>query len=141
MRAIERKDIEAKLREAGDTLYRTEKRLIDTRTHERTIVAHFASYLRALFDGWDVDTDYNREGNEERPKQDRDGLIIPDIIVHVGGSKSGPNLLAAQVKGYWNRESREKDEDDLRRLCAEYNYRFLYRLELGRDDLEIIPVT
>lgn len=122
-------------------LYATKKHYIDERAHERTIVADFiAPFLRERLKGWDVNTDYNREGVDREPKKDLDGnLIMPDIIVHKHGP-AGPNLFAVQVKGYWNRQDRVIDEDSLRRIRAKHGYRFLYRLELGRDKHEIIPV-
>jgi hypothetical protein len=86
---------------------------------------------------------YNREGEWEdrKPKTDLEGkTIIPDIIIHKSGPK-GPNITAIEVKGYWNKQDRKEDEGSLRRLAAKHKYKYLYRLELGKADFMLIPVS
>lgn len=97
---------ETRIRQACDRLYFQDKWLISNKTHGRTIAAGIANYLAPLFDGWDVDSDYNREGIEGQPKrraEERSGvrgkLLIPDIIIHKRGP-DGPDLVAIQVKGF-----------------------------------------
>lgn len=139
----DRTTVEKSLDEACEELYRHAKRYIDEKAHERTIVAAvILPFLTKSFPTWSVDPDYNREGAKMKrnPKKDLHGkLIVPDIVVHEWGP-NGRNLVAAQVKGYWNKEDRAEDEDKLRRLAAKHHYSYLYRIELGKDDFEIIPV-
>lgn len=81
---------------------------------------------------WNIDVEYNRENNTD-PKTDiHRKRLKPDIIVHQRGPQ-GINLVAIEIKGYWNDESREKDINSLQRLQEKHNYKFLYRLELGKD--------
>jgi hypothetical protein len=135
-------ELEKRITEACDRLYREEKVLIDTKTHERTIAAHLVSYLKPLFQDWAVDAEYNREGRDGKPKRDSESnLLRPDITIHTRQSIEGPNLAAIQMKGFWNKEDRGKDENDLRKLKAKYNYSFLYRLELGKDHYELVSVS
>lgn len=135
---------EAVMNRACAELYRDNRRYVDERAHERTIVADFlAPYLRQEFADWNVNTDYNREGPEgdRRPKTDSNGnRIMPDIVIHRRGN-GGPNAVAVQVKGYWNQEDRSIDEGILRRLQTKHGYRLLYRLELGEAEHELISVT
>lgn len=138
---IDQKAIEKAIEGACADLYKRGKHLILEKAHERTIVADFiAPYLRNLFSEWDVTTEYNREGIDRESKKDLDGnLLIPDIIIHKFGPH-GPNLVAVQVKGYWNREDRGKDAASLKKIQAKHGYIYLFRLELGRDKHELIPV-
>lgn len=112
-------EVRALIQAACARLYRRHRTLIDFRAHERTIAGRLAGYLELLFDGWDVDADYNREGNAGDPKHDEQGLIVPDIIIHRLGQRRGANLVAMEMKGYWNREDRGIDEEQLRRMAAE----------------------
>lgn len=134
--------IERCIRQACDELYREHQLLLRNETHERTIVAQIADYLRPLFADLAIDPDYNRMGYEAEPKRALDGRrLVPDIVIHERGSRQGPNLVAIQVKGFWNREDRAKDERDLRDLAAAFHYEHLYRLELGRETYDLIAVT
>jgi hypothetical protein len=133
-------EVRALIQAACARLYRRHRTLIDFRAHERTIAGRLAGYLELLFDGWDVDADYNREGNAGDPKHDEQGLIVPDIIIHRRGQRRGANLVAMEMKGYWNREDRGIDEEQLRRMAAEYGYQFLFRLELEPDAARLIAV-
>ena len=115
--------------------------LIRNRTHERTIATHLAHYLKLLFEDWDIDTEYNREGDNGKSKQDYAGeLLLPDIIIHKREPLLRDNLVAIQVKGFWNNEDRAKDEADLSKLKKKYKYSFLYRLELNPVNFDLISV-
>lgn len=127
---------------ACDRLYREQKDLIAMRAHERTIAGYLAEYLRPHFEGLQVDSDPNRMGDKGQAKRSRDGrLLIPDLIIHTRGSIKGPNIAAIQVKGYWNKENRKKDEADLHDLSRTFGYQHLYRLELNRDNYDLIEVA
>jgi len=128
------------IKEACGRLYNSQKDLITAQAHERTIGAYMAEYLRPLFEGWQVDSEYNREGIEGRRKRDERGGMVPDIIIHKRGQRLGANLAAIEIKGHWNREERAVDEEKLRRIRAEYGYQFVYRLELGPEAANLIRV-
>jgi len=139
---LDQKTIEEVINDACVELYQKAKCLIDDRTHERTIVAdHLGPYLRGKFSGWDVNTEFNREGKKRGPKKDLAGkVLVPDIIVHKHGP-DGPNLAVIQVKGYWNREPRAIDEAKLRRIQTKHGYKLLYRLELGREKHQLLQIV
>jgi hypothetical protein len=137
-------EIEHLLRGACEHLYKNHKHLIDEAAHEESIVADvLVPYLRLNINDYDVTTGYNREGELEsrETKTDLEGHpIVPDIIIHRFGPK-GPNTAAIEVKGYWNHQDRKEDEDSLQRLAAKHKYKYLYRLELGRQTYELISVV
>ena len=139
---LDQNTFEKAMNDACAELYRTKKHFIDERAHERTIVSDFvAPFLRHEFQGWDVNTEYNREGVDRGPKKDLKGkLLIPDIVIHKHGPK-GPNVVAVQVKGYWNNADRTIDENLLRKLQAKHGYELLYRLELGKEKHELIKIV
>ena len=128
------------IEEACVALYAAQKDLVDVCAHERTIAAHLAEYLRPLFEGWNVDTEYNREGRKGDPKRDERGRLFPDIIIHTRGQRVESNLAAIEVKGHWNGEDRRVDEEKLRRIRAEYGYQYLFRLELNEEEASLISV-
>jgi len=140
---INKDQIEDVINKASYTLYKKHKNLIDEAAHEDMIVADvIAPYLRSHIEGYSVSTGYNREGPLDN-RQTKTGLdekpILPDIIIHKFGP-NGPNIAAVEVKGWWNKEDREEDESSLRNLGAKHGYRYLYRLELGKNKHELIPV-
>jgi hypothetical protein len=135
-------NIRSILETACERLYQEQKDLIDMQTHERTIAAYLAEYLRPAFPELQVDSDSNRGGNKGESKRSRDGrLLIPDLIIHKRGSIEGPNIAAIQIKGFWNKEDRQKDEADLHDLWNAFKYQYLYRLELGLDTYDLILVS
>lgn len=139
-----KENIEQIIKQVCILFYKNHKHLIDERANERNIVSSYiAPDLRLKFIGYNVDAEYNREGKigDRKTKTDIVGdPILPDIVIHKFGPK-GKNLVAIEVKGYWNQEPREEDEKVLRRLEKKHNYEFLYRLELTRDKAELIEVS
>lgn len=123
-------------------LYEHNYRLIDEKANERTIVGgYLVPYLKPRFPGWAVDPEYNREGADRDSKTDVEGnLLLPDIIIHKPGP-DGPNLVAIEVKGYWNKEDRHEDEISLRKLQAKHGYQYLYHLELEKNNHRLIKVA
>lgn len=140
---MEKTELEIIINTACNLLYERERILIDNRTHERTIVARLCIYLSPLLgETWAVDCEYNREGKKGDSKRNESGaLLYPDLIVHTRGEIQGPNLVAIQAKGYWNTEDRSKDENDLQQLHKKYNYKYLYRLEFGKQIHQLILIS
>jgi hypothetical protein len=141
-----KKDIERIFGEACRILYHDNQKYIDEEANEESIVPFMTPYLKSQFKGYDVVNGYNREGpikndgSKRDPKRDIEGnCIYPDIIVHQYGPE-GENLVAIEVKGYWNTEPRSHDEKKLRGLHSKQGYKFIYRIELGKDMAELIEV-
>ncbi len=107
-------EIEKKVNLALDTFYETDKYFIDNDLHERSMTHKLANYLEKLFNGYDVDCEYNKNISESKKIHDieykiqkiredtkyehKDSIaVFPDIIIHKRGSKSD-NLLVIEVK-------------------------------------------
>lgn len=97
-----------------------DKYLIEHNLGERCIAHRFAIHLAEQFPGWDIDCEYNRNGDElkEMPLSEeckallrKTGRVFPDIIVHKRGGE-GPNLLAVELKI----EGRPGEECDIAKL-------------------------
>ena len=139
---MEKNEVGKLIRKACSQLYEQEHLLIKNEAHERDIASHLRAFLKELFKKWSVDSDYNKEGNAKESKRDLEGkLIVPDIIIHNRGSKEGPNLAVIQIKGYWNKENRSKDENDLIRMQNKFNYLYLFRLELNEETFDLIEIN
>lgn len=137
---MEKAQLDKILRIACDSLYEEKPHLIEEKSNEKNIASHLQAYLCAQLKEWDIDTDYNREGVDRRPKRDSRGrLTLPDIIIHKHGPH-GYNLAAIQIKGFWNIEDRKLDEEKLIKLQEKHGYEFLYQIELRRDAAEVITV-
>ncbi len=139
---MNKQEIEKYINSACRTLYKKEPSLVRNRAHERTLAGVIFCYLRNLFHGkgWDVDIEYNREEDEGDPKCDVNGKMIPDIVIHKRGLE-GPNLVAIEIKGYWNKTPRKKDKDKLLRMRKKYGYKYLYRIELNEEYYELLEVV
>ncbi|TSC75584.1 MAG: hypothetical protein G01um101430_426 [Parcubacteria group bacterium Gr01-1014_30] len=142
---MEKQIVIQKLNQALNELYKRDFVLIENKTEEETIIAQLIAYLRPLFDSWNVDPEYNRDGRET--KRDSAGnQIFPDILIHHRTpdreERYSPenNLATAEVKGYWNTEDRSKDTRKLLDMRKHYGYQYLFRIELGKDAGKLIEV-
>jgi hypothetical protein len=78
--------------------------LIYANPGEQAIVARLAQLLPSRFPGWSVGNEWNRRGDVAKRLRHgvteddlvREGLIVPDIIVHRVGKRE--NLLVIEVK-------------------------------------------
>lgn len=138
---MSQEEIALRIHRALHGLYDEVGYLIQQKAHEDGLTAQaIVPRLGSEFSEWTVRAFHNREGFGTDPKRDiNDDVVIPDIIIHRPGP-DGPNLVAIEVKGWWNNEPRKEDEDKLRRIQAKYYYQFLYRIELGKTSLELIEV-
>ena len=142
---MEKEMVTRKINQALSELYKHDRVLMENRTEEETISTHLAGYLKPLFDGWNVDTEYNRDGKETK-KDSEDNHIFPDILIHhripdrVERASPENNLVAAEVKGYWNSENRDKDTGKLLDMRQRYGYQLLFRVELGKEAGQLIEV-
>jgi hypothetical protein len=103
-------------------------RLLRHGPSERAVAHRLAVYLEQEFPGWDIDCEYNRQGDEgERKKINVAGHpkgreADPDIIVHRRGPQ-GPNLLAIEVKPTDATEAEKKyDKTKLERYILDHKY-------------------
>lgn len=142
---MEKEAVIQKIRQALDELYVHDHVLIENKTEEETISAHLAGYMKSLFDGWNVDSEYNRDGRNTKRNSGGD-RIFPDILIHLrtpdrkGRYSPENNLAVMEIKSYWNTEDRNKDTAKLRDMKKRYGYQHLFRIELKENEGELIPV-
>lgn len=112
-------------------------RLLKLGPSERAVAHRLAVYLEQEFPNWNVDCEYNRQGDQGDRKQvtiKASGFasdVDPDIIVHIRGSK-GPNLLAVEVKPASASSSKKnKDRKKLRAYLAEHSYTYAVFIVYG----------
>jgi hypothetical protein len=123
--------------------YARETHLLARDLGERTLTHRLAVAIESQFPDWNVDCDYNRQGERiwRLPKasivstDDELGKsIYPDIVVHHRGIPE--NLLAIEVRKASNHQPPEHDRHKLRGLTDPHLW-FAYRigvlLTLGRN--------
>jgi len=97
---MKRVRLEALVREAVNMLFARDAALFANDNSEWAIAHRLAVYLEQLCPGWNVDCEFNRQGEDADPKAQQDGSRIrPDVVVHHRGRlEKAHNLLAIEVK-------------------------------------------
>ena len=99
---------------------------------ERAIVFRFAYYLQKILDehklysDYNLDCEYNRNGDKPKHIISLDKNVYPDLIIHKRGETN--NLLVMEFKTYWNTDQ----ENDIQKIKAfldsqekeSYNYKY-----------------
>ena len=141
-------DLDYLIRTALSLLYKNDKYLIDIRANERCIVFRFGYYFQTLlsmhceYKGYDLDLEYNRDGEDPKKTINYQNGIYPDVILHKRGNNKD-NLLVMEFKGHWNDEGQEKDKSkihDLMNPNGEYKYKNGYTVLLEENDFLAEPI-
>lgn len=134
-------EIKKIIEQAVIDFYQKDKSLINDEVHEQAISARIMHYLQNTLEmEWDIDVEYNREGEDRGPKTDAEGVNRkPDIIIHKRGPK-GPNLAVILVKCEWNTEPRENDDKVLRSIKSKHGYNFGFLLEIKRSSFQLSEI-
>lgn len=100
---------------AVQTLFSNDSYLLEKRLNERSIAFKLAEYLQPLFNGYNVDSEYNGDAGKENdrkaleiaegrireigidPNEDNSYSISPDIIIHKRGFNTD-NMVVIEVK-------------------------------------------
>jgi len=105
--------------------------LLRVNVSERAMTHRLAVHLERQFPDWDVDCEFNRDGNVAKMisflgREEGDGeegsSIYPDVIVHHRGT--GDNLLVLEVKKAAFQRLRDRDIEKLTALREQLRYRF-----------------
>ena len=122
---------------ALNILYRTEQEIIDDKAHEQAISARLMLHLQHLLPEWNVDVEFNRQGENRTSKTDKEGIKRkPDIIIHKRGPE-GPNLAVILVKCEWNTEPRGNDRTVAKSIKAEQRYQVAFLLEIKANEFKL----
>ena len=129
-------DILDKVEEALNKLYEKDQYLIHSEENnhvsERSITHKLGVYLTPLFEGYDVDCEYNRFGCEGKFVEKLNQNVIPDIIIHKRGKCN--NFIAIEVKTWWNKSKVSADKDKLTELTkSKYNYKYGISLVINKN--------
>lgn len=137
---MENQEIKQVIENALAILYRTEKEIIDDQVHEQTISARLMLHLQHLLPDWNVDVEFNRQGENRDPKIDENGTNRkPDIIIHKRGT-NGPNLAVILVKCEWNMETHENDQLVAQSIKVKHRYQTSFTLEIKQSGFELNEV-
>jgi hypothetical protein len=116
-------DIKSKIESALRILLKNDLFLLEADVSEWAICHKFAEYLQNQFMGWHVDFDYNRD--KYAIKEWREGMIRPDIIVHIRNTDN--NLLIIQAKKSNNLKWIDENKKQLKWFTSQkkkYTYQF-----------------
>lgn len=126
------------IQSAVELVYRVDSYLIEKEAHEQTISSRFALHLQHLFPEWNVDVEYNRQGESTDSKTDETGhKRRPDVVIHKRGP-AGPNLAIFLIKCEWNTQDRQADERVLSGLKSKHRYEYAFLGEIKRNGFEIV---
>lgn len=147
------RQLEEAVQEAVQLVYKNDKHLIqyhcnfnsktgktrlskkDYHVNERSIVFRFGCYLqsilckRNLFTGYDLDCEYNRNGDQPKKLPRFENGTYPDIILHKRGSNE-ENTLVMEFKGYWCKAS-EALENDMKKIEMFTKQQGIYKFSVG----------
>ena len=141
-------NLEYLIQAALSLLYKNDKHLIDIHANERSLVFRFGYYFQNLlsmhseYKEYDLDLEYNRDGEVPKRTPNHEKGIYPDVILHKRGDNED-NLLVMEFKGYWNNQGQEEDKSKIHDLMysnGEYKYKKGYTILLKEDDFLVRPV-
>ncbi len=97
---MDRAEVERLVRDAVNMLFAGDAALLGNDNSEWAIAHRLAVYLEQLLPGWNVDCEFNRQGDGNDPKALESGSRVrPDIVVHHRGQvEREHNLLAIELK-------------------------------------------
>lgn len=137
---MENQEIKQVIENALSILYRTEKEIINDKTHEQTISARLMHHLQHLLPKWNVDVEFNRQSENRESKTDESGTNRkPDIVIHKRGP-NGPNLAVILVKCEWNTEPRVNDQEIAQSIKTKHGYQTAFVLEIKQGGFELNKV-
>jgi hypothetical protein len=141
-------DILQKLDIALKTLFSNDLGTIERGLNERLLAAHLAHYLQPLFQGYNVDCEYNGDTEKETDRKslemasnrlieigwrlnaDDNYSITPDIIIHERG-RNDRNIAVIEVKkDISDKKGKEYDLLKLEHLTIDYSGNH-YNYQLG----------
>jgi hypothetical protein len=128
-------ELKKHIKRAIDMLYARDSDLFSQNASEWSIAHRLAVYVECELPEWNVDCEYNRQGQNEAPKPGhKEGNIRPDIIIHHRHfTELDHNLISIELK-------KVESDHDLERVCEytkkpvgkrEYQYQFALALTVA----------
>jgi hypothetical protein len=120
------------VQEALNRLFAHDAFLLTNDVSEWAVAHRLAVYLEQLLPGWNVDCEYNRQGQDRDPKSDQYGTILrPDIAVHHRGyCEREHNLLVIEVKKGDSTQDASKAREYTGRAAGDRRFQYSHGLTL-----------
>jgi hypothetical protein len=156
MKFMDREYIQDQIGQALAVLFDQDRHLLISDVNERSITHQLAIYLSRQFPDWNVDCEYNRNGEdtklleddyrfnelfeiiEENIRSDDSNArtVYPDIIIHHRGTEE--NLVIIELKKSTNPKSKDDDIKKLIGLKQQLGYKYAVFIRIICGDLEEI---
>lgn len=128
---------------ALEKLYQKDMSLIDRKVSERAIVFRFGLYMHEIlqsteFSVYDIDVEYNRNGNEPKRSPNHKNGTYPDFIIHKREVNTD-NLLVLEFKTEWY-NNQKADKDKIQKymdLSGEYKFKYGATILINKDRPQI----
>jgi len=144
---MNKSQLEGKIDSAINMLIENDSHLLAIDINERSISHRLALYLQQQFIGWDVDCEYNRNGDDTKrlflsahihmpddkvqTNNTKGEIVIPDIIIHHRGTND--NLLVIEMKKTSSNVSNEFDLFKLKEYGNQLGYKYRIFLHFNTD--------
>ena len=128
---------------ALEKLYQKDMSLIDRKASERDIVFRFGLYMNEILQStefcvYDIDVEYNRNGNEPKRLPNHKNGTYPDFIIHKREVNTD-NLLVLEFKTEWY-NNQKADKDKIQKymdLSGEYKFKYGATILINKDRPQI----
>jgi hypothetical protein len=129
--------------EALKRVYDRDYSLIEREVSERAIVFRFGLYMNEIlqsteFSVYDIDVEYNRNGNEPKRLPNHKNGTYPDFIIHKREVNTD-NLLVLEFKTEWY-NNQKADKDKIQKymdLSGEYKFKYGATILINKDRPQI----
>ena len=133
---MDRNDLEPVVWEALNRLFARDATLLGSDNSEWAVGHRLAVYLEQLLPGWNIDCEFNRQGDGcERKKLAAGKRVRPDIIVHHRGRMEREhNLLVIELKKTGSGQDHAKVQEYTAPPDGERKYQYRHGLAIALSD-------
>ena len=133
---MDRKDLAPVVREALNRLFARDATLLGSDNSEWAVAHRLAVYLEQLLPGWNIDCEFNRQGDAPEVKTLAAGSRVrPDIIVHHRGQVGREhNLLAIELKKTGSEQDYAKVQEYTAPPDGQRKFQYRYGLAITLSD-------
>ena len=133
---MDRKELDLVVQEALNKLFAFDATLLQQDNSEWAVAHRLAVYLEQLLPGWNIDCEFNRQGDASEVKALTAGRRVrPDIIVHHRGQLDRKhNLLAIELKKTGSETDHAKIQEYTAQPTGERTFQYRYGLAIAFND-------
>jgi hypothetical protein len=131
------RDLKNIVRQALDALVARDAILLTNNGSEWSIAHRLGVYLEHALPGWNIDCEYNRQGEGDDPKCNPNGTRVrPDIVIHHRGRlEREHNLLAIELKKSGSAPDLEKAREYTAPPSGARPFQYRYGLSVALADV------